>query len=81
MTAIRFEIDDRKPYAAGETFGDFGAFEHIEGRVEYAVTPDHAANRAIVDLDLAPREPDGRVAFSGDFTIVAPCRSRPAPCW
>ena len=77
MTAIRFEVHDRNPYGAGETFGDFGAFEHIEGRVDYAVTPGHAANRAIVDLDLAPRGPDGRVAFSGDFTIVAP-KSRPA---
>ena len=77
MTAIRFEIHDRKPYAAGQTFGDCGAFEHIEGRIEYAVTPGHAANRAIVDLDAAPREPDGRVAFAGDFTIVAPV-SRPA---
>ena len=77
MTAIRFEIHDRKPYAAGAAFDDFGAFEHIEGRIEYAVTPGHAANRGIVDLDVAPREPDGRVAFSGDFTIVAPV-SRPA---
>ena len=77
MTAIRFDIHDRKPYATGDTFGDFGAFEHIEGRIEYAVAPDHAANRPIVDLDLAPREPDGRVAFAGDFTIVAPV-SRPA---
>lgn len=77
MTAIRFEIHDRKPYAASDTFGEFGAFEHIEGRIEYAVAPDHAANRGIVDLELAPRGPDGRVAFSGDFTIVAPV-SRPA---
>ena len=77
MTAIRFDIHHRKPYADGEAFGDFGAFEHIEGRIEYAVAPDHAANRPIVDLDLAPREPDGRVAFAGDFTIVAPV-SRPA---
>ncbi len=77
MTAIRFEVHERKPYAEGRAFGGFGAFEHIEGRIHYAVAPDHPANAGIVDLDLAPRQPDGRVAFAGDFTLVAPA-SRPA---
>ena len=77
MTAIRFEVRERKPYAKGRAFGDFGAFEHIEGRVHYALAPEHPANGGIADLDLAPRGPDGYVAFAGDFTLVAPA-SRPA---
>ena len=54
MTATRFEIRSRKPYAGGREFGDLGPFEHIEGRIEYAVDPLHPANSRIVDLDLAP---------------------------
>ena len=72
MTATRFEIRSRKPYAGGREFGDLGPFEHIEGRIEYAVDPLHPANSRIVDLDLAPRGRDGRVRFAGDFTLVAP---------
>ena len=78
MTAIRFEVRERKPYAGGRSFGDFGPFEHVEGRVHYAVTPDHAANGKIVDLGLARRGPDGRVAFAGDFTLIAPASGRAA---
>ena len=77
MTVIRFDIHERRPYAGGRDFGDYGPFEHIEGRVEYAVAPGHPANAGIVDLELAPRQPDGRVVFAGDVTIVAPA-SRPA---
>ena len=72
-----WQIESRGVYADGRSFGDFGVFEILEGRVRYSVDPSDPRNTGIVDLEYAPRDEDGRVRFSGDFTIVAP-RDRPA---
>ena len=76
MEPTRWEVSRREPYAKGRAFGDAGAFEIVEGRVHYRVDPDDPRNAGIVDLALAPRDDDGMVAFSGDFTLVAPERGR-----
>ena len=76
-TATEWQVRRRETYADGQTFGDFGAFQIIEGRVRYRVAPDDPRNAGIVDLRHAPRQRDGTVAFSGDYTLVAP-RSAPA---
>ena len=72
-----WEIESRKIYADGRSFGDFGVFEIVEGNVHYRVDPTDPRNAGIVDLGLAPRDEDGHVRFRGDFTIVAP-RDLPA---
>ena len=70
MTAESFEVTARRPYAGGRLFGDFGPFEICEGRIHYAVDPESLRNAAVVDLANAPRDEDGKVRFSGDFTFV-----------
>ena len=70
MTAESFEVTERRPYAGGRLFGDFGPFEICEGRIHYAMDPQSPRNAAIVDLANAPRDEDGKVRFSGDFTFV-----------
>ena len=72
-----WQIESRRVYADGRSFGDFGVFEILEGRVRYSVGPADPRNVGIVDLEHAPRDEDGCVRFSGDYTIVAP-RDRPA---
>ncbi|MCY3840076.1 MAG: alpha/beta hydrolase domain-containing protein [Gammaproteobacteria bacterium] len=67
-----WQIETRRVYADGRSFGDFGVFEIVEGRVRYAVDPADPRNLGIVDLELAPRDDDGYVRYSGDYTIVAP---------
>ena len=67
-----WEIETRRVYADGRSFGDYGPFEILEGRARYSVDPADPRNGGIVDLGLAPRDDSGRVAFSGDFTIIAP---------
>ncbi len=69
---VRFEITDRKPFAEGQSFGDVGPYEQITGRVHYAINSAHRANQAIVDLNLAPHDQQGRVMFSADVFILAP---------
>ncbi len=72
MAVLTLEIRSRQPFAEGSAFGDTGAYERIEGLVRFAVDPAHAANSGIVDLDKAPRDAEGRVQFTADFSILQP---------
>ncbi len=72
MAVVALEITSRQPFADGMTFGTVGAYERIEGTVRFAVDPTHPANAAIIDLDKAPRDAEGRVHFSADFSILQP---------
>src|ERR1700726_3387436 len=46
--------------------------ERIAGKVYFAVDPSLPANRAIVDIDLAPRNAAGLVEFSSDLLVLRP---------
>lgn len=72
-----WQVESCGVYADGRSFDDFGVFEILEGRIRYAVDPTDPRNVGIVDLGYAPRDEDGYVRFSGDYTIVAP-RDTPA---
>ncbi|HET9014471.1 MAG TPA: alpha/beta hydrolase domain-containing protein [Thermomicrobiaceae bacterium] len=72
MGVIGFEITRRVPYQGGAEFGATGAYDRIDGVLRYAVDPDAPANRDIVDLALAPRDPAGRVQFEGDLCLLVP---------
>ncbi|MGE3913973.1 MAG: alpha/beta hydrolase domain-containing protein, partial [Chloroflexota bacterium] len=72
MAVVGIEIKSRQPLADGQAFGAAGAYERIDGTVRFAVDPAHQANAAIVDLDKAARDAEGRVHFSADFCILQP---------
>jgi hypothetical protein len=76
MPLIRFDIQQRAPYAGGRRFGDAGAYEQIDGIAHFAVDPLHPANQAVVDLELAPRDDEGLVHFQADLCIVMPADPR-----
>ena len=68
---IRFVVTSREPF--GEDVPDkVGPYERIRGRVVYALDPTAEANAAIVDLDRALTNGEGRVEFYGDVEILAP---------
>lgn len=69
---VRLEVTRREPYAEGRSFAEIGPYERWRGRVWFAVDPQAAANRQIVDLELAPRNADGRVEFSADLELLVP---------
>lgn len=69
---LRIEVEERSDVAEGRAFGRSGAYERIVGRAFFAVDPKLAANRAIVDLDKAPRNAAGQVEFSADFYVLKP---------
>jgi hypothetical protein len=72
MAVTKLEIASRVPYAEGRAFGDVGVYERIDGMIHFAVEPEHEANRAIVDLDRALRDAEGRVRFQADFCLLQP---------
>ena len=49
-----------------------GSYERLDGTLAFAVEPAHPANVAIVDLDKAPVDAEGRVQFTGDFCLLQP---------
>ncbi len=72
MSVTTVEITGRTPFADGQPFDGVGPYERIDGVLTFAVDPAHAANALITDLKLAPRDADGLVRFTSDFTFVAP---------
>ena len=72
MAITELEITNRTSFASGESFGDVGAYELLEGTAHYAVDPLHARNKGITDLNLAPRNSAGKVEFSADFAMLRP---------
>ena len=72
MAITELEITSRTSFASGQSFGDVGAYELLEGTAHYAVDPTHPRNHGITDLDLAPRNTAGQVEFSSDFAMLQP---------
>src|SRR6202021_1661385 len=71
----RIEIVSRTDVLGGKPFGAAGSYEKIVGKVFFALDPTLPANRPIVDIDKAPRDAAGRVAFSADLYALVPKES------
>ncbi len=68
----RVEILSRADVLDGKAFGDAGAYEKVIGKVHFAVKPEAASNKTIVDLDKAPRNSAGEVEFAADVYVLKP---------
>ena len=68
----RVEILARNDVLQGKEFGEAGAYEKVSGKLHFAVKPEVAPNKLIVDLDKAPRNAAGEVEFAADFYILKP---------
>ena len=68
----RVEIATRSDVANGAAFGSTGPYEQLVGKIYFAVDPDNAHNKFIVDLDKASRNSAGRVEMSADLSILKP---------
>ena len=75
MPVTKLEVLDRSSFANGESFGDVGAYERIDGIAHLAIDPLNDRNTAITDLELAPRDANGKVVFSSEFTLLKPVES------
>ncbi len=68
----RIEISGRADVHNGAPFGEAGAYEHLVGTVYFALDPNNPRNKAIVNLEKAPRNANGQVEFSADLSIYKP---------
>jgi hypothetical protein len=68
----RIEVLSRADVLDGRVFGEAGPYEKVSGKVHFAVKPEAAPNKLIVDLDKAPRNGAGEVEFSADFYLLRP---------
>ena len=73
MTNLTIRVDLVEPFAEGRAFGEAGPYLRIKGvakgELDPAAPPE---NRAIVDLDKAPRNARGMVEYETDFFILRP---------
>lgn len=69
---VEWNVTGRRPAFEGQSFGEVGPYEIIEGIAVFAVDPGHPANRGIVDLELAPVNEDGKVLCESDFCVLKP---------
>ena len=68
----RVEITKRVDVLNGKAFGDVGPYEKLHGKAYFAVDPANPRNQVIADIDLAPRNREGKVEFSADLFILKP---------
>lgn len=60
------------PAFNGRSFGSVGQYEQLDGIAYAEVDPQDPQNAIIQDLDLAPRNRDGKVEYSMDISILKP---------
>jgi hypothetical protein len=62
----------RQPYAGGKAFGEVGPYEHIVAIAHFTIDPKDRHNLPIVDLENAPKNPQGKVEFETDVVLLVP---------
>ena len=72
MPVTRLDTDRVSDFAEGESFGDVGPYQLVEGSVHFAIDPLSPRNEAITDIELAPRDANGAVRFSSHFAMLQP---------
>lgn len=61
-----------EPFADGAAFGDTGAYERVKGTFKGELDPADRRNKAIVNIDKAPRNAAGKVEYEADFFMLRP---------
>src|SRR5262249_3794738 len=72
MAVTGIEIQRRELVLGGRAFGDAGAYEKISGLIRFAFDARFPAHGVITDISLAPRDRDGRIEASADFSMLKP---------
>ncbi len=70
---VRIEITSKEsPALEGRTFGNVGGYEKLRGKAYGEVDPADPRNAVITDIQLAPRNANGKVTYSMDIFILKP---------
>jgi hypothetical protein len=70
---FKIEISSKEsPAFEGKTFGEVGAYEKLRGKAYGEIDPVDPRNALIADIQLAPRNGNGKVVYSMDIFILKP---------
>src|SRR5581483_6202885 len=65
-------ISKTMPAFQGQTFGKTGAYEIVKGIATGEIDPSDRRNAVITDIQFAPRNANGKVAYRTTFSILKP---------
>jgi len=68
----RIDVIQRSDVLDGSPIGATGPYERIVAKAYFAADPKLGPNRIIADIDLAPRNAEGKVEYSADLYILKP---------
>ena len=70
---VKFVVSSKEsPTFGGYSFAGVGQYEKIVGKAFGELDPNDPKNAVIVDIQLAPRNANGKVEYSFDFYILKP---------
>jgi len=75
---IKITINQTIPAFKGQTFGKTGAYELVRGVVSGELDPADRRNAVITDIQLAPRNANGKLTYTTAFSILKPVDSSKA---
>ncbi|TMH03100.1 MAG: hypothetical protein E6H67_13660, partial [Betaproteobacteria bacterium] len=65
-------LSRESPTYNGQSFGVTGQYEKIIGTASGEIDPGDRRNAIITDINLAPRNANGKVAYMATFTLIKP---------
>jgi len=68
----KITILSTNPAFGGRVFGAVGAYEEIRGTASGELDPFDHHNAVITDINLAPRNANGKVTYTATFTMLKP---------
>lgn len=68
----RIEIERREVILNGATFGDYGRYEYLKGRIWFEVDPANIYNSRITDIHYALKNINGMAEAVADFEVIQP---------
>ncbi len=68
----KVEIENREQLLNGQSFGQYGAYEKLTGKIYFEFDPANVANKNIVNILLAPRNSQGMVEAWTNFVVLQP---------
>jgi hypothetical protein len=71
VTRIVIDVKQSPAYN-GNTFGSVGQYEKLSGRAFGELDPNDSRNAIIQDINLAPKNANGKVEYIATFTIIKP---------
>jgi hypothetical protein len=69
---VSLEIQRTSPAFGGQSFGNVGSYQLLQGIARFEIDPSLPVNASLVNVGHAPRNSRGKVEFDADVVILRP---------